>query len=67
MRKKTLFFVVVLSVVNHFSLFAQGPGGPCLGADADNPCPLDSWVVVLACALVVFVFFRLSAKKNVSL
>ncbi len=37
---------------------------PCDGSDPDASCPLDTWVFVLAGALVIFAVARLYRKQK---
>jgi hypothetical protein len=53
-------------MLNTAALYAQ-PGEPCGGVDPDATCPLDTWVIVLAFAAVVFAAFHLHRKRQSSI
>jgi hypothetical protein len=63
MRIKIFFGAFLLLMLNTVVLFAQ-PGEPCQGLDVDNPCPLDTWVVVLAVVAVLFAAIHLYRKQS---
>ena len=55
--------VLLLLTFNAVVLHAQ-PGEPCAGTDPDASCPLDTWVFVLAGAMVIVTTVRLYQKKD---
>ena len=64
MRGK-VFFSTLLLILNIGLLYAQDPGEPCAGQDADlSGCPLDSWVVLLAFIAIVFAAWHLNNKRK---
>jgi hypothetical protein len=63
MRAKIFFGILLLLILNSVALFAQ-PGEPCMGTDPDSTCPLDTWVMVLAIAAVVFATIHLYRKRS---
>jgi hypothetical protein len=64
MRSRIFLLVLLTSIFNSALVFAQSAGGPCAFQDADNPCPLDTWVIVLAFAAVLFAVFHLHRKQK---
>jgi hypothetical protein len=58
------FFCTLLLLFNVVLLFAQGDPTPCLAADIDTQCPLDTWVVILAVIAVVFAATYLHRKQK---
>lgn len=62
MKKKIFFSTVALLVINTTVLLAQGL--PCSDTDPDATCPLDSWVVVLAAAALLFAAWHLHRKQK---
>jgi hypothetical protein len=63
MRIKIFFGAFLLLMLNVVMLYAQ-PGEPCGGVDPDATCPLDTWVIVLAFAAVIFAAFHLNRKQK---
>lgn len=68
MKVKIFFSALLLLMFNTMLLYAQtttDPGLPCSGNDIDTGnCPLDTWVLVLALATVIFATFYLSRKQS---
>ncbi|MDF2431612.1 MAG: hypothetical protein JWP44_1243 [Mucilaginibacter sp.] len=68
MKVKIFFSALVLLVFDAAFLYAQtttDPGLPCAGNDVDTGnCPLDTWVIALALAAVIFATFHLSRKQS---
>jgi hypothetical protein len=59
MKLKAVLTVVVLLLLNVFTVKAQNP------CDPDDPaCPLDSWTYVLVFAALIFVSFRLYRRQK---
>jgi hypothetical protein len=58
--------IILLITLQPFLLLAQDPGEPCGNQDIDNttPCPLDSWVMILALIVVSFAAFQLYRNKK---
>jgi uncharacterized membrane protein len=65
MRVRIFFGTLLLLVFNVLLLHAQS-GDPqgCSGTDIDNPCPLDTWVIILAIIAVVFAAIYLNHKQK---
>jgi hypothetical protein len=63
MRAKIFLGTLLLLILNSVTLFAQ-PGEPCAGVDPDATCPLDTWVIILAVAALVFATIRLHRKRS---
>jgi hypothetical protein len=64
MKIKILCGAFLLMMFNAAVGFAQA-GAPCAGVDADDNCPLDTFVVVLAATALVFGAAQLYRKgKN---
>jgi hypothetical protein len=63
MRIKIFFGAFLLLMLNVVVLYAQA-GFPCGDVDPDALCPLDTWVIVLAIATVIFAAFHLNRKQN---
>jgi hypothetical protein len=66
--KKSLILTSLFFLINIITVFAQedpggGEGNPC---DPDLPCPLDTWVFVLAAVVLVIttLYLHLRNKKN---
>ncbi|MES2377651.1 MAG: hypothetical protein V4553_13790 [Bacteroidota bacterium] len=70
---KTLGLTFIFLLAGLSTVFAQceddtGPGS--LPGDPDNPwvqCPLDTWVVVLAAAALIFTVIHLYRKQKLEL
>jgi hypothetical protein len=63
MKKKIILsFVLTIACIN--TLFAQGgdPGPP--PCDADQPCPIDTWIVLFAAAALVVTIIHLHRKQK---
>ena len=63
MRLKVFFSTLFLLAFSALTLFAQ-PGEPCNGDDPDAYCPLDTWVLVLAGAAMLFAVWHLYRKQK---
>lgn len=63
MKLKAGFWIVVLLLLNIVTAHAQTVN-PCLGDDIDNPCPLDTWVIVLVIAATIFAAFSLYRRQR---
>ena len=63
MRVKIFLGALLLLILNSVAVFAQ-PGEPCAGVDVDQPCPLDTWVIILAIAAVIFATIHLYRKRS---
>jgi hypothetical protein len=69
MKKRAFYKIltVLMAIVALFMpsmILAQDVGQPCDGADAYGSCPLDTWVMVLAFAAVVFAVLHLNRKQK---
>lgn len=64
MRSRIFLLVLLTSIFNSALVFGQSVGGPCAFNDTDNPCPLDTWVIVLATAAMLFAMFHLRGKQK---
>lgn len=53
MRLKIFCGALLFLLLDVMVLYAQ-PGEPCGGTDVDDPCPLDTWVLVLVVAAAIF-------------
>ena len=68
-------FLTALFMLCTLMTFAQptGPGGPGQGdcgdttVGPDEPCPLDTWVIVLAIIALIFAAIHLYKKQNTAL
>lgn len=63
MKLKIFFSAFILLLISTVNVYAQ-ISLPCGGDDIDNPCPLDTWVIVLAIAVSLFAALRLYRRKN---
>jgi hypothetical protein len=63
MRIKIFLGAFLLLMLNVVMLYAQ-PGEPCAGVDPDETCPLDTWVIILAAAALVFATIHLYRKRS---
>ena len=65
MRIKIFCWTFLLLMFNVVMLYAQ-PGEPCGGNDDDGTCPspLDTWVLVLAGAALIFAAIHLYRKQR---
>jgi hypothetical protein len=63
MRVKIFLGALLLLILNTVTLYAQ-IGEPCGGVDPDATCPLDTWVIVLAAAAVIFAVMHLNRKQK---
>jgi uncharacterized membrane protein len=63
MRVRIFFGTLLLLIFNVLLLYAQDPQA-CSGTDIDNPCPLDTWVIILAIIAVVFAAIYLNHKQK---
>jgi hypothetical protein len=68
MRIKIFCSALLILMLNVALLHAQvctGPGCPCGGTDDDGSCvPLDSWIVILAAAALLFTVKYLYGKQK---
>ena len=64
MRCRVFFSTLSLLIFNVLFLKAQGDPQNCQGADIDNPCPLDTWVIILAFIAVIFTAIYLQRKQK---
>lgn len=63
--KKRLITTSLLLLLNVPILLADDPGSPCGGSDPDaTPCPIDSWVFILAAAVMIITTLHLHNKKT---
>jgi hypothetical protein len=60
-KKKYLLTILFLS--SCYFAFAQGPGTDCV-PDQFDPCPLDTWVIILVIAATVFTVIHLKRKQK---
>ena len=61
-----LFTFLFISIVTMAQDCGDGPGLPGQGVDAATyGCPLDTWVIVLVGAALVFTTFRLYHKQQI--
>ena len=63
MRMKIFLGTLLLFILSTIPLFAQTTL-PCADGDPDNPCPLDTWVIVLAFAAIFFAAKHLNRKQS---
>jgi hypothetical protein len=64
MRVKVFCGALLFLILNVGVLLAQSsPGEPCAGTDPDATCPLDTWVIILAIAALVFATLHLYRKQ----
>ena len=63
MRLKIFCGALLFLLLDGIMLYAQ-PGEPCGGTDVDNPCPLDTWVIVLVVAAAIFGAVRLFNQQK---
>lgn len=63
MKLKIGFGILGLLLLNIVNAYAQGDL-PCDGGDIDNPCPLDTWVMVLVVPAVLFAVFHLYRQQK---
>ncbi|WP_299582801.1 hypothetical protein [Mucilaginibacter sp.] len=67
MRVKLFISTLLFLMLNAALLYAQDPGAPCSAQDVDlGNCPLDSWVVVIAVAAVIFAAWHLNNQQKKS-
>jgi hypothetical protein len=60
---RKIFSATLVFVMATLSCFAQLES-PCEPTDNDSPCPLDTWVVVLAVMAFVFAVVHLYRKQK---
>ena len=62
--KKRIFLTLLFLIGNVAVLFAQG-ALPCNDGDIDAACPIDSGVVVMAAAALLFTILHLYRVRNI--
>jgi hypothetical protein len=62
LKKKYILIIIFLG--NFYNCFAQGPGTDCDNPDPFDPCPLDTWVIVLVLIALAFTVFHLRKKQK---
>jgi hypothetical protein len=70
LKKQGLLIAIITLAASFFpaSLFAQDDNLPCdAGNPFSGPCPLDTWVVVLAVIAVTFAAIHLKRKQKKAL
>ena len=60
--KKT-FLLTILLLANTFALFADDPGTPPCDPDQVT-CPIDTWVIVFAAAVLIITTIRLHKRQT---
>lgn len=65
MKRKFILVLLVVLLISVSQLFAQGtPCGDSGDPDVPSQCPLDTWVLLLVAAFLIYATVRLYKKQK---
>lgn len=63
MKIKAGLLFLTFTLVSAITVYGQSIN-PCSDTDPDNPCPIDSWVILLVAASSIFAIYTLLKRKK---